>query len=58
MLIMPQFSEFENHFKQMYKVQDDNKILEKAMDKLCWDCYEYINNQLPWGLQAWYPGEQ
>ena len=38
-LIMPQFSEFEKHFKQMYKVQDDNKILEKAMDKLCWDCY-------------------
>ena len=55
-IMLPTFIEFEAIFKSYYNVNhiDDTKYKEEVLsllDKLIYDCYMYVDMQLPWGLQ-------
>lgn len=55
-IMLQTFIEFEEIFKSYYNVNhiDDTKNKEEVLillDKLIYDCYMYVDMQLPWGLQ-------
>jgi hypothetical protein len=55
-IMLPTFIEFEAIFKSYYSVNNikDTKYQKEIiqlLDKLIYDCYMYVDTQLPWGLQ-------
>ena len=55
-IMLPTFIEFEAILKSYYNVNhiEDFKYKEEIiqlLDKLIYDCYMYVDMQLPWGLQ-------
>jgi hypothetical protein len=60
-IMLPNFSEFQNHFHKLYTIQNNNQALNSKtiytlMNKLCIECYNYINNddELPWCCKNFY----
>jgi len=52
-VMMPSITEYCKSLQKLYTVKDNNKQIINAMNKLCFDCHNYINEKLPWGLQSW-----
>jgi hypothetical protein len=55
-IMLPTFIDFEAYFKSSYNINDikDKKYQDEIiqlLDKLIYDCYMYVDTQLPWGLQ-------
>ena len=54
LLSLPEYTEYKENFETFYEITgiSISTNIKDALDKLCYDSYQYINNKVPWGSQT------
>jgi hypothetical protein len=59
-LMMPEYNQYKTKFSSYYQINTtaaqspaSQKTIQKLLDQICLDSYNYINDAVPWGSQRW-----
>ena len=60
-LMMPEYNQYKEKFSSYYQINTtptaqspaSQKTIQKLLEQICLDSYNYINDSLPWGSQRW-----